>query len=77
MNDFASHFSLKNIPFGVASRSAGTDPVCVTRVANDVVFLAVLAKAGFFAGAGADLELVFSMVRWAGISDENRIADSP
>lgn len=77
MTDFASHFSLRNIPFGVASKSAGVDPNCVTRVANDVVFLAVLAKAGFFAGAEADLELVFSLVRWGKISTEKCITDSP
>lgn len=47
--EYKSHFSLTNIPFGVASSNSHSNPQCVTRLENNVIFLADLQKAGIFA----------------------------
>ncbi|RDW92958.1 fumarylacetoacetate hydrolase family protein [Aspergillus mulundensis] len=43
---YAHHFSINNLPFGVASRSH--DPQCATRLHNTVIFLGVLQDSGVF-----------------------------
>ncbi|KAM5385614.1 hypothetical protein ACJZ2D_000813 [Fusarium nematophilum] len=50
--DFSSHFSIANIPFGVASCNKHPSPAAVTRILNKVVFLDVLARKGMFNGVG-------------------------
>lgn len=45
---YASHFSVQNIPFGIASSAAHTRPQAVTRLENTVVFLSDLAAVGLF-----------------------------
>jgi fumarylacetoacetase len=47
--DYQSHFSLANIPFGVASSNSHPSPQCVTRLENNVIFLADLQQTGVFA----------------------------
>lgn len=47
--DYRSHFSLANIPFGVASSNSHPSPQCVTRLENNVIFLAELQRTGVFA----------------------------
>ena len=37
--DFPSHFSEKNIPFGIASSETHKEPQAVTRLGNTVIFL--------------------------------------
>lgn len=46
--EYSSHFSLANIPFGVASSKTHPNPQCVTRLENTVIFLDVLHQAGIF-----------------------------
>jgi hypothetical protein len=47
-NSYAHHFSIANIPFGIASSSSHPTPAAVTRISNDVIFLDVLYEAGLF-----------------------------
>ncbi|KAJ5272449.1 hypothetical protein N7478_007574 [Penicillium angulare] len=47
--EYSSHFSLANIPFGVASSTCHPNPQCVTRLQNNVIFLDVLHQSGVFA----------------------------
>ncbi|KAJ5381924.1 uncharacterized protein N7496_004352 [Penicillium cataractarum] len=47
--DYQSHFSIANIPFGVASSNTHPKPQCVTRLENNVIFLAELQRTGVFA----------------------------
>ncbi|KAJ5191901.1 uncharacterized protein N7498_010886 [Penicillium cinerascens] len=47
--NYNCHFSIANIPFGVAS-SKCHQIQCATRLENNVVFLAELQRSGFFAG---------------------------
>jgi fumarylacetoacetase len=46
--EYSSHFSLANIPFGVASSKEHPSPQCVTRLENTVIFLGVLQGTGVF-----------------------------
>lgn len=46
--DYSSHFSLANIPFGVASSKNHHNAQCVTRLENKVFFLGDLQRAGLF-----------------------------
>ncbi|EUC29455.1 hypothetical protein COCCADRAFT_106526 [Bipolaris zeicola 26-R-13] len=43
-DSYASHFGINNIPYGVASSSKRTNPQCVTRIGDEVIFLAELAE---------------------------------
>ena len=53
--NYAHHFSERNIPFGIASSAAHKSPQAVTRIENTVVFLQELQSAGVFSGvAGLD-----------------------
>ncbi|GLI75221.1 hypothetical protein PoHVEF18_003474 [Penicillium ochrochloron] len=58
-SDYQSHFSLANIPFGVASSNGHPSPQCVTRLENNVIFLADLQQAGVFADIASLPEGVF------------------
>lgn len=44
---YADHFSIENIPFGIATSPSHPEKSVVTRFKNDVLFLDVLAKSGF------------------------------
>jgi fumarylacetoacetase len=58
-SDFASHFGINNIPYGVASSTRWPTPQCVTRIDNDVISLADLADKGIFDGVAENLAKVF------------------
>ncbi|KAJ5919636.1 hypothetical protein N7454_009471 [Penicillium verhagenii] len=47
-SEFSNHFSIANLPFGVASSTNHADPQCVTRLENQVIFLDVLQTSGLF-----------------------------
>lgn len=47
--EYSSHFSIANIPFGVASSNNHPEPQCVTRLENKVIFLGALQRSGLFA----------------------------
>ncbi|KAJ6007497.1 hypothetical protein N7540_011473 [Penicillium herquei] len=46
--EYSSHFSLANIPFGIASSETHANPQCVTRLENTVIFLDGLHESGIF-----------------------------
>jgi len=46
--EYGHHFSVKNIPFGIASSGKHSNKQAATRIENNVVFLNDLAQAGFF-----------------------------
>lgn len=56
--NYSSHFSIANIPFGVAS-SKGHQIQCATRLENNVIFLAELQRSGVFAGVSGFPNNVF------------------
>ncbi|KAJ5786444.1 uncharacterized protein N7503_011656 [Penicillium pulvis] len=58
-SEYSSHFSIANIPFGVASSNNHPEPQCVTRLENKVIFLGVLQRSGLFAGVPSLPEGVF------------------
>jgi len=56
------HFSLSNIPFGIASLDQDDlryEAQCVTRIRGSVIFLAVLSEHKYFAEVDVDLTSVF------------------
>jgi fumarylacetoacetase len=48
MESYSHHFSSQNIPFGIGSSTSHPSPQPVTRIANTVIFLHDVAKAGHF-----------------------------
>jgi fumarylacetoacetase len=56
---YASHFGINNIPYGIASSYTRARPQCVTRIGNDVIFLAELAQQGLFKSASGSLTEIF------------------
>jgi len=56
---YASHFGLNNIPYGVASSSKRSKPQCVTRIGDEVIFLAELAERDSFKSIAAPLSSIF------------------
>lgn len=57
--DYSSHFSIANIPFGVASSKKHESPQCATRLDNKVFFLGDLQRGGVFNGIAGLPESVF------------------
>ena len=43
-SDFGSHFGIENIPFGIASSDKHNHPQAVTRIENNVIFLADIVQ---------------------------------
>jgi fumarylacetoacetase len=58
--DYSNHFSLANIPFGIASSPKHLTPQCVTRLENTVIFLGDLQQSGLFVKVAGLPEGVFS-----------------
>ncbi|KAJ6070845.1 hypothetical protein N7467_012164 [Penicillium canescens] len=58
--DYSNHFSLANIPFGIASSPRHLTPQCVTRLENTVIFLGSLQRSGAFVKISGLPEGVFS-----------------
>ena len=56
---YASHFGINNIPYGIATSSKCPQLQCVTRIGNDVIFLAELAKKGVFESISTSLHDLF------------------
>lgn len=46
--EYASHFSDRNVPFGIASSRTHREPQAATRLGNSVLYLADLSHAGLF-----------------------------
>ncbi|PYH46411.1 fumarylacetoacetate hydrolase family protein [Aspergillus saccharolyticus JOP 1030-1] len=46
--EYSHHFSVQNLPFGIASSRTRPSPQCATRLHNTVVFLAELHEHGIF-----------------------------
>ncbi|PYH97415.1 hypothetical protein BO71DRAFT_448001, partial [Aspergillus ellipticus CBS 707.79] len=46
--EYAHHFSIHNLPYGVASSPCHPTPQCATRLDNTIIFLADLQEANFF-----------------------------
>ncbi|KAJ5222069.1 uncharacterized protein N7469_010956 [Penicillium citrinum] len=57
--EYSDHFSLANIPFGVASSQIHSNPQCVTRLGNSVIFLVELQKSGVFSSVKGLPEGIF------------------
>ncbi|RAL03089.1 Fumarylacetoacetase, partial [Aspergillus ibericus CBS 121593] len=45
---YSHHFSIHNLPYGIASSPSHPTPQCATRLENTIIFLADLQSAGFF-----------------------------
>lgn len=57
---FETHFSINNIPFGIASSESHPNRAVVTRLDDTVIFLDEVAGSGYFADAA--VEEAFSQV---------------
>lgn len=60
-----SHFSIANIPYGIASKVAGAAPSVVTRLFDQVIFLHDVAEAGLFADLDVTTAATFTEVKQA------------
>jgi fumarylacetoacetase len=58
-DNYASHFSVNNIPYGIASSSKRHAPQCATRIGDEVIFLAELAEHDSFKAIAAPLWSIF------------------
>lgn len=58
-DNFASHFGINNIPYGIASSSKRQDPQHVTRIGNEVIFLAELADLESISPSARSLSSIF------------------
>ncbi|KAI4692267.1 uncharacterized protein J4E84_003236 [Alternaria hordeiaustralica] len=58
-DNYASHFGVNNIPYGIASSSKRSAPQCTTRIGNEVIFLAELAKHETLKAISAPLSSIF------------------
>jgi fumarylacetoacetase len=56
---YASHFSINNIPYGIASSSKHPTPQAVTRLADTIIFLSELCSTAPFASVSAPLSFIF------------------
>jgi len=59
---YASHFSIRNIPFGIASSKDHRHQSAATRIEDTVVFLDELAKNGLLSSLPASAIEAFSQV---------------
>ncbi|PVI04307.1 hypothetical protein DM02DRAFT_640016 [Periconia macrospinosa] len=57
---YASHFGINNIPYGIASSAKRPSPQAVTRLGDEVIFLAEIAKQGILASLSPPLVPIFS-----------------
>jgi fumarylacetoacetase len=58
-NTYTSHFGINNIPYGIARSSKRQTPQAVTRIGDEVIFLAELSKKGPLAQVAANLSSIF------------------
>ena len=59
-DEYASHFGINNIPYGIVSSSGRPTPQGATRIGDDVVFLAELFRQASFESIPAPLSSIFS-----------------
>ncbi|KAK1141303.1 hypothetical protein N8T08_009210 [Aspergillus melleus] len=57
--DYSHHFSIHNLPYGIASSSTHPTPQCATRLNNTVIFLGDLQRDSFFSAIPDLPALVF------------------
>ncbi|OJZ89287.1 hypothetical protein ASPFODRAFT_78773 [Aspergillus luchuensis CBS 106.47] len=57
---YSDHFSIHNLPYGIASSPSHTTPQCATRLHNTVIFLSDLQSAGLFSSIPSLPENIFS-----------------
>lgn len=57
---YTSHFGINNIPYGIARSSKRSAPQAVTRIGDEVIFLAELSKQAPLAKISANLSSVFA-----------------
>lgn len=57
---YASHFSDRNVPFGIASSEKHPERQAVTRLEDSVIFLSDLASSGLFSHVQGISDTVFS-----------------
>ncbi|CAO2657360.1 Nn.00g034860.m01.CDS01 [Neocucurbitaria sp. VM-36] len=55
---YTSHFGVNNIPYGIASSTIHSVPQCVTRIDDEVIFLADLVELEPFVGISAPLSSI-------------------
>jgi fumarylacetoacetase len=59
---YDSHFSLDNIPYGIASKTPNEHPCVVTRLFDTVVFLDEVARAGLLSELSSEIVATFKQV---------------
>ncbi|KAH7134965.1 hypothetical protein B0J11DRAFT_517252 [Dendryphion nanum] len=67
----AAQFGIENIPYGIASSNTRSSPQAVTRIGDEVIFLADLADKGAFGSDSASLSATFrenTLNTFAGLS---------
>ncbi|GKZ33972.1 hypothetical protein AbraIFM66950_004103 [Aspergillus brasiliensis] len=57
---YADHFSIHNLPYGIASSPSHPTPQCATRLNNTVIFLSDLQSAGLFSSIPSLPDNIFS-----------------
>jgi fumarylacetoacetase len=57
--NYASHFGINNIPYGIASSPQRPTPQCATRISDDVIFLSELTGQEAFKSIPAPLTSIF------------------
>ncbi|KAF9733982.1 hypothetical protein PMIN06_005188 [Paraphaeosphaeria minitans] len=57
---YTSHFGINNIPYGIARSSKRSAPQAVTRIGDEVIFLAELSKQAPLAEISANLSSIFA-----------------
>ena len=62
-NMYDSHFSIDNIPYGIASKTPDEAPSVVTRLLDTVVFLDEVVKAGLLLDLPTEIVATFNKVR--------------
>lgn len=75
--DYSHHFSLQNLPFGVASSSQHPNRQCATRLLNTVIFLGDLQRSGLFASVSDLPSGIFdeaTVNSYAALSKETHLA---
>jgi fumarylacetoacetase len=58
-DSYTSHFSIENVPYGVASSSKRPTPQCATRIEDDVIFLTELVDHDPFKKIPLSLSSIF------------------
>lgn len=56
---YASHFSINNIPYGIASSPARPNPQAVTRINNSIIFLSEISTTPPFTSIPLQLQKIF------------------